>query len=458
MDDYDAIVMDEHGYVDVTISGLYFTSGRRRLEEVAEPDVEKAAVGETVEEPDKNIEQSDSLEQNEEVVNSASDQSDEGADEMKSSNGDAQSKSDGDDITNESTEVDETKGIDKKAGNDHSSSQNEKVSKVQLVSPNKFHIQVYLVSLDIDATSLSSQTQPGITSDRKADYLSYNDFLSGKKGLCCYEYANNNDNIPDLMKQCTPMDMRTLVPRTGMNQKLSAPMSTASSEQVTRVSARFRPVGRGRHMVVISNCAAELDENGNATPLLARFDSIKFKFVSKFGELPLSMMGIVPFYGVLLALYGMLGLLWFRRSKGVISCPNGRDMRCKKNKSHANSRLQARPLLGLQRAIYSLILLQFVFTLVAFAYYVHLNITVVDIDVLYGGTMAAVASVTPFSVLVGLVHFITFLACQAVVMLATDGTWLIQSNIRAGKLVCCLILRCGRMDDMHSKASFIFIS
>jgi hypothetical protein len=61
-------------------------------------------------------------------------------------------------------------------------------------------------------------------------------------------------------------------------------------------------------------------------------------------------------------------------------------------------------------------------------------------------------------VLVGLVHFITFLACQAVVMLATDGTWLIQSNIRAGKLVCCLILRCGRMDDMHSKASFIFIS
>jgi hypothetical protein len=91
-----------------------------------------------------------------------------------------------------------------------------------------------------------------------------------------------------------------------------------------------------------------------------------------------------------------------------------------------------------------------VFTLVAFAYYVHLNITVVDIDILYGGTMAALAGITPFSILVGIVHFITFLACQAVLMLATDGTWLIQSNIRSGKFISVEVVKLRTEQCIHS--------
>ena len=395
VDNYDAIVMDEHGYVDVTISGLYFTNDDgRRLE------VESGG--------DEGENQDDETEAKESSESSSNDK-----------NGDQQTK----------------KGKDTKnqPNNEHSKSQTNFSSKLNWVSPKKFHIQVYLVSTSIAASPSSIQTQHGVTSDHKSDFISHLDFITDN-GLCCYEYKDQSPGNSDLLQQCNPMDVRPLVPRVGTNQKISAPISitTSSVKQEISVSARFRPASRGKYMVVISNCAATFGDDGEAFPLTAHIKNIKFKFASKFGELPLSMSGIVPFYGVLLAMYGILGIIWFRRSKGVISCPNGRDLRCLKN-SNASARVQARPLLGLQKAIYSLIVLQFVFTLVAFSYYVHLNITVVDIDILYGGTMAALAGITPFSILVGTVHFITFLACQAVVMLATDGTWLIQSNIRPGK-------------------------
>eukprot|EP00956_Cyclotella_meneghiniana_P007258 scaffold9907_cov75-Cyclotella_meneghiniana.AAC.1 len=394
---YDAIVMDEHGYVDVTISGLYFTDeGGRRLEDVETSNKMEAEHDEKSSEV-KQIQISAPLKED----------SDEDNEETESK----QSTSSEDE--NDAPEIDEINdgGIDSSKNSSNQSSfksldQTIKNTKPpNWASPDKFHIQIYLVSLD---------AEHGATSN----HISHTEFLS-EKGMCCYEIMETSNDketpseISELMKQCVPMDMRPLVPRVGTNQRVSVPLSlsTTSSKQQIVVSARFRPEVRGRYMVVVSNCAAKLNDDGYATPLTAHFTGIKFKFASKFGELPLSMSGIVPFYGVLLALYGILGLTWFKRSQGVISCPNGRDMRCKKT-SFASGAVQARPLMGLQRAIYSLILLQFVFTLVAFAYYVHLNITVVDIGILYGGTMAALA------------------ACQAVLMLATDGTWLIQSSIR----------------------------
>eukprot|EP00804_Cyclotella_cryptica_P019969 CCRYP_007874-RB/>CCRYP_007874-RB protein AED:0.02 eAED:0.02 QI:173/1/1/1/1/0.75/4/315/618 len=431
---YDAIVMDEHGYVDVTISGLYFTSNnsRRRV---------------LVDEADGEATETEGVAQSEELMQSGKEKENsvplDQVEKVEESN--ASTHSDGDTIGHENAiephQMDEPKRGNQPTGEsdvDHASSgHTENVSNIKLTSPNKFHIQVYLVSIDVESNPLPSQTRHAAQPDRQFDFISHTDFLSGN-GLCCYEYAlaakndkNHSQTFSKLLKQCTPMDMRPLVPRMGTNQKISAPLSisTVSSRQQAVVSARFRPVVRGRHMVVISNCAAEVN-HGDVIPATAHFSKIRFKFVSKFGELPLSMMGIVPFYGVLLALYGLLGFIWFRRSKGAIGCRNCKAVWFKKESSHMKSAIQARPLLGLQRAIFSLVLLQFAFTLVAFAYYVHLNITVVDIDILYGGTMAALASVTPFSILVGLIHFITFLACQAVVMLATDGTWLIQSSIR----------------------------
>ncbi|KAL7521791.1 hypothetical protein ACHAWX_006478 [Stephanocyclus meneghinianus] len=443
---YDAIVMDEHGYVDVTISGLHFMSNKSQRRELVDEadreaiDNEGGAQNEESMESGQDHENSVPLQQEEKVQESnASIHSDKDTSGTESLN--LGTRSDGDENSNkqEPDKPKEENSPNSKSDVEHASiAQAGNDSNIKLAYPNKFHIQVYLVSIDVESNPLTSQAQHAVQSDREFDFISHNGFLSGN-GLCCYEYAveaKNDKDHPEiyskLMKQCTPMDMRPLVPRMGMNQKISAPLSisNASFTQEVVVSARFRPVVRGRHMVVISNCAVEVNDAGDVTPLTAHFNKIKFKFVSKFGELPLSMMGIVPFYGVLLALYGLLGLIWFRRSKGAIGCPSCKILRWKKESSHLKSRTQARPLLGLQRAIFSLVLLQFAFTFVAFAYYVHLNITVVDIDILYGGTMAALASVTPFSILVGMVHFVTFLACQAVVMLATDGTWLIQSSIR----------------------------
>ena len=424
---YDAIVMDEHGYVDVTIAGLYFTGdGGRRLEDMEAEQDEKSVEVKQIEILAPSKEDTSDEEKNPEI-----ELIDEDNEEIES----YESSSSEDEIESASSEIDERNGgiVSSKTSSKQSSfkSLNQIIKNTKppnWASPDKFHIQIYLVSLN---------AEHGVTSN----HISHNEFLS-EKGMCCYEMmeaSNDKDKsneISELMKQCIPMDMRPLVPRVGTNQRVSVPLSisTTSSKQQIVVSARFRPAARGRYMVVISNCAAKLNNDGYATPLTAHFTSIKFKFASKFGELPLSMSGIVPFYGVLLALYGILGLTWFKRSQGVIICPCGRDLQCIKN-SIASGAVQARPLLGLQRAIYFLILLQFVFTLVAFSYYVHLNITVVDIGILYGGTMAALAGITPFSILVGMVHFITFVACQAVPMLATDGMWLIQSSIRPGKFI-----------------------
>ena len=403
IDAFDAIVMDEHGYVDVSIKGVYFTTSRR-LEDGHIDDQKK----------------------NEKIESKILDGSPDG--------------------DTENTKSSDEKTTTNQSDNYHQESQVEASTKLNWASPSNFHVQVYIVSLDNIRSSSSSQSKHEDTFYRGSDVISHTDFISGK-GLCCYEYGqmmktNGKEqpaDISQLVEQCSPMDLRPLVPRVGSQQKLSAPLpiTTSSGKQQIELSARFRPVRRGRYMVVISNCAVVMNDDGNVIPLIAHFDNIKIKFASKFGELPMSMSGIVPFYGVLLVLYGILGLIWFRRSKGIIICPNGRDVQCKRD-SYASNRGQARPLLGLQRAIYSLVLLQIVFTFVAFAYYVHLNISVVDIHILYGGTMAALAGITPFSILVGMVHFVTFLACQAVVMLATDGTWLIQSSIRPGKYLFLL--------------------
>jgi hypothetical protein len=81
MDNYDAIVMDEHGFVDVTISGLYFTSSRRRLvgetaeaeeadtlTEERQPDAQDNSSNET-----KDVTQKDEVDQLEKVDTKSSD-------------------------------------------------------------------------------------------------------------------------------------------------------------------------------------------------------------------------------------------------------------------------------------------------------------------------------------------------------------------------------------------------
>ena len=225
--------------------------------------------------------------------------------------------------------------------------------------------------------------------------------------------------------------------------------------------ARLRPTKKGRHIVVISNCAAEVsyDEQPNqsrALSLKAVIGEVEVTFVSKFGELPLSMMGIIPFYGTMFGFYMVLVAIWWKRSWGK-GRPGVGIQNTKTNEyDHANAdyavsgrrsgfRNESRaysamglqpgtkgepPLLGLQRAIRTLVFAQAAFTAVAFSYYLHLNWTTVDVDTLYSGTAAALISWGPWSLAVAAAHFSTILGCQAVVTLATDGKWLIQHTVR----------------------------
>ena len=247
----------------------------------------------------------------------------------------------------------------------------------------------------------------------------------------------------------------------------------------------LRPEKLGRHMIVISNCAAELEtlpsarrmsdqfvrllaENNTtaaaaasdktqseskprakvrAVGLKAVVSEVEIAFVSKFGELPLSMSGIIPFYGALLAFYSVLAAAWWKRSRA----PHPVTAKGKSGKSrwgHSSLSIRdalagvlsgisgdfatvtPRPMLGLQRVLRNLIHLQLLFTAVAFSYYLHLNRSMVDIDVLYSGTAAALVDWSPWSMAVATAHFCTILGSQIVVTLATDGHWLIQQNIR----------------------------
>lgn len=321
--------------------------------------------------------------------------------------------------------------------------------------------------------------------------------------------TKDNENEPSSFAH----DYRANAPRTGPMQATTAPLvvnAVPSSDEEEDTNEKqpskkrkkkknphnklgpgvhlvktLRPEKLGRHMIVISNCAAELEtlpsarrmsdqivrllaENNTtaaaapsdktqskskppakvrAAGLKAVVSEVEIAFVSKFGELPLSMSGIIPFYGALLAFYSVLAAAWWKRSRA----PRPVTAKGKSGKSrwgHSSLTIRdafggvlsgiggdfatvtPRPMLGLQRVLRDLIHLQLLFTAVAFSYYLHLNRTMVDIDVLYSGTAAALVDWSPWSMAVATAHFCTILGSQIVVTLATDGHWLIQQNIR----------------------------
>ena len=146
-------------------------------------------------------------------------------------------------------------------------------------------------------------------------------------------------------------------------------------------------------------------------------------------------MGIIPFYAFLSISYAILNIIWWKRLRILngYSYKSGSGAGAGSSydiQEHASS--HAISILGLQKAIHSLLLAQSTFTTMAFFYYLHLNLSNdVDIYVLYNGTAAALISwKNPFSIIISLVHFSTIFGCQCVATLASDGTWLIQSTIR----------------------------
>ena len=394
------------------------------------------------------------------------------------------------------------------------------------------HLQAYLVALD-DYTELVTKSQCCYELEFGPPFPTWveTEQVGGREravmppecalssgGKSSAAKSGGDETKKDKEPSSFAHDYRANAPRTGPMQATSAPLvvnavpssdgegannedgqGTSKGEGSKRRSKRqkkknsnklgpgvhlvktLRPEKLGRHMIVISNCAAELEMlpstrksdrfarllAGNATvpaassgkakskaPMTVRAAGLKavvheveIAFVSKFGELPLSMSGIIPFYGALLAFYSVLAAAWWKRSRAPHPV-TGKGKSGKSRWGHSSlsirdafggvlsgiggdfASISPRPMLGLQRVLRNLIYLQLLFTAVAFSYYLHLNRTMVDIDVLYSGTAAALVDWSPWSMAVATAHFCTILGSQIVVTLATDGHWLIQQNIR----------------------------
>ena len=272
------------------------------------------------------------------------------------------------------------------------------------------HLQIYLISLE-EYKGLVNNSQ------------------------CCYELELQGEDLPQECATATSKqrshDYRVSAPRIGQISSISPPMhvNTIPTTKVN-IHVKLRPKQRGKHIVVISNCAAELFINpitNTTTPKGIKAiiqGGLDIIFISQFGALPLSMMGIIPFYAFLAVSYAILNIIWWKRLR-ILHGFKSYDIQ-ENQASHNIS------ILGLQKAIHALLLAQCTFTTMAFFYYLHLNLSNdVDIHVLYNGTAAALISwKNPFSIIISMVHFSTIFGCQCVATLASDGTWLIQSTIK----------------------------
>ena len=302
------------------------------------------------------------------------------------------------------------------------------------------HMQVYLVSLDnYSPAVLRSQCCYELETS-PPDWIEKTP--EGKVILpeeCKYNPSNNkkksdNESGSNSIISAFSHDYRVNAARIRPLGHTSAPihLNVADNTPGIDLITTLRPTDLGRYMVVVSNCAAELsfDSATNTTSakgLKMVMSGVDINFVSKFGELPLSMMGIIPFYGLMTSLYLLLSLVWVRQSNRGGSKWWKRGLKGRNKNSH--NQYSPVTLLGLQSAIRTLVFCETGFSALAFSYYLYLNGTSVDVNVLYSGTAAALVNWGPWSIAVALAHFGTLLACQIVVTLATDGMWLIQSNI-----------------------------
>ena len=73
-------------------------------------------------------------------------------------------------------------------------------------------------------------------------------------------------------------------------------------------------------------------------------------------------------------------------------------------------------------------------------YYIHVNNTDVDYEVLYSGTFAALQKWDFWTLIVAVAHLASIFACQVVVTLAADGKWLIQHSMRKSTRAFIVVL------------------
>uniref|UniRef100_A0A7S1BXS7 Uncharacterized protein n=1 Tax=Corethron hystrix TaxID=216773 RepID=A0A7S1BXS7_9STRA len=272
--------------------------------------------------------------------------------------------------------------------------------------------------------------------------VEYEESLGSGLNICCYEFdASISRNIP---KECiagASMDLRVGTKIDSLSNPISVESPDDSEVGGVTIEATFRPLNRGNHMVILSNCASMTRPKDNETSdesvistLTSNFSSGQISYASKFGELPLNLRGIVPFYVCMACAYVILVLVWlhclyFSGRSRKIARNSPRRVFC--HLRVASDLIRAlSAILPLQRALFYLACCHGSFSVLAAVYYLRLNTVPVDVEVLYGGTAAALVAWGPFSGAVALAHFVTVFACQAVVTFAADGTWLIYGNIR----------------------------
>jgi hypothetical protein len=174
------------------------------------------------------------------------------------------------------------------------------------------------------------------------------------------------------------------------------------------LSFTLKPRASGAHIFALSNCNFLKPSDNDLEALTINIQSGSIAWSTQYGTLPIHLIGLLPFYAVLGGFYFLLSLLWLKRT----------------------SSFHESELLGLQKAVARLCYAEFFFSMVALAYYVHLNTTHVDIEILYSGSAAALVSWDFWSILMGLSHFSTILFCQIVVSLAADGKWITSHQTR----------------------------
>lgn len=270
------------------------------------------------------------------------------------------------------------------------------------------HVQIYLVAVDEEYVEHVAEHR------------------------CCYERElslvnANNDNSSSVAVTLPPEcgrggrvhDYRIGAPRSPPLGHASVPLTLAGRDGAVDVVARLRPATRGRHVVVVSNCAADtyFDERGvlRARPLkIVAEGGVEVDVVGRRGALPSAMAGIVPFYGAAALAYAALTATWLSRGRRA-----------------------GAPTLGPQRAARALVVCQTVFSFTAFLYYRRLDRSPdVDAATLRSGAAAALVDRGPWSAAMATARLGTLLACQSFVTLATDGVWLVRREpSSAAKLI-----------------------
>jgi len=189
-------------------------------------------------------------------------------------------------------------------------------------------------------------------------------------------------------------------------------------EKFPEINFTLKPAkGEQMYMLLVSNCAHVEQEGLDNRANYLEWDEMILTWVLVEGGNLGEMGGLIWFYGICFTVYFLLGVQWVRKSIQFEG-----------------------QLLGLQKAVSYLVYGECLFTFVAMIYYVHINNTDVDYDILYSGTFAALQEWNFWTLLVAVAHLASIFACQVVVTLAADGKWLIQHSMRKSTKVFLVVL------------------